>query len=71
MNIALIVHFTPKSRGMQGGRGYVVSSSKMTGGKETNFKWAFCLATGIKGAQRWEKYVRQKRGYVCVCWDIL
>lgn len=60
MNIALIVHFTPQTLREARGRGYVVSSSEMAGGKKKRYiKRALHPATGMgdQRRKRWGVYV--------------
>lgn len=54
MNIALIVHFTPQT--LREGRGYVVSSSEMAGGKKKK-----------KNMSRNRPEGKRRKRCVCVC----
>lgn len=69
MNIALIVHFTPQTLREARGRGHVVLSSEMVGGKKEK-KRATHPATGM-GEEKEKKAVGGGERCVCVCVDIL
>lgn len=68
MNIALIVHFTPQTLREARGRGHVVLSSEMVGGKKEK-KRATHPATGMGEEEK--KAVGGGERCVCVCVDIL